>query len=69
MSLQHLNNLTALQVPDIHLLVLAARDDPFTACNAEARSDTVLRVLMPDICLQTPRRLVVPKSNRVIVRC
>lgn len=50
MGFQSLRNLTALQVPDVHLVVFATRHDPFSARHAEAGCDAVFFVFMAHVC-------------------
>ena len=67
-ALKCLHDLPALEVPQVHLVVLAAGDDPLAARHAEARRDAVLLVRVPDVRLETARRLPVPQPDRAVVR-
>jgi hypothetical protein len=60
MSSQDLHNLARLQIPYIGIVVLAARDDPLAARDAETRGDAVLGVGVPRVGLEAARGLVVP---------
>ena len=60
MPLKCLNDLPALKVPKVYLIVFASRDDPFASRDAEACRDAILLIGMPDVGLQTTGRLIVP---------
>ena len=51
MTFKNLHDFPALQVPQVDLAILAARNDPFTAGDAEAGGDAVLCVLVADVRL------------------
>lgn len=68
MGFQSLRNLATLQVPDIHLVVLTTGHDPFPACNTEAGCDAVLLVSMTRVRFQTPGRVIIPETDRTVVR-
>jgi hypothetical protein len=44
MSFEDLNNFSALQVPNVYLVILASRNNPFPTRDAEARDDAKLGV-------------------------
>jgi hypothetical protein len=66
--LEHLHDLARLEVPDVRLVVLAPRDDPLAARDAEARGDAVLCVGVPGVGLEAARGLVVPEADGAVVR-
>ena len=64
---EHLDNLPCLEIPEVHFVVLAPRDDPFPARYTETRCDAEFVVDMTYVCLQTARALVVPKPDGAIM--
>ena len=66
--LKHLHDLSALQVPEVDLVVFAAGYDPLSARDTEARCDAVLLVSVTHVRLQTSRCLVVPQPYGAIMR-
>ena len=69
MTLQNLQNLTRLQVPDIDFRIFAAADDILAIGDAESSRDTVCSVRVSSIRLHTFRGLVVPETNsRILCR-
>ena len=68
MPLQHLHDLPCLQIPQIHPIILAPRNDPLPARHTKARRDAVLVVLVAGVRLEASRGLVVPQADRVVVR-
>ena len=50
--LEYLHDLSALQVPEVDFVVFTTGDDPFAACDAEARRDAVLLIPMAHVGLQ-----------------
>ena len=60
MTFQNLNDLPTLQIPQIHLPILATRNYPFPTCHAETSDDTVLGILMTGVGFEATRGLVVP---------
>lgn len=69
MSLQLLNDFSRLKIPDINLAVFAARHNPFPTGDTETCCDAEFIILMSNVSLQAPRRLVVPKPNGIVVCC
>ena len=67
MSLQHLDDLARLEVPQVDLVVLAARDDPLPAGDTEARRDAELLVDVAGVGLQAARGVVVPQPDGAVV--
>ena len=67
MPLEYLDNLPCLEIPEVHFVVLAPRDDPFPARHAETRCDAEFVVDMTYVCLQTTRALVVPETDSAIM--
>lgn len=67
-SLQSLHDLLALQIPNVHHLVLAARHDPLAARHREIRKDAILFVPVPRVRLQALALRVVPQLQRVVQR-
>lgn len=65
-SLQSLDNLLALQIPDVHHLVLTARHDPLATGHREVRKDAVLLVPVSRVRLQALALRVVPQLERVV---
>lgn len=68
MAFERLDDLAALEVPQVDLVVLRAGDDPLAARNGEAGGDAELLVCVPDVRLEAARRLVVPKPDRAVMR-
>jgi len=66
-SFKDLDNFPGLQVPDVDLVVLAARDDPFPARDAEACGDAVLRVHVADVRLEASRGVIIPQADGAVV--
>jgi hypothetical protein len=60
MSFEDLDNLPALKIPEVHLVVLAAGNNPFSTCNAEAGDDAILCVSVSHVGLEATRGVVVP---------
>jgi len=67
MAFQNLNNLPTLQIPQIDLPVLTARNYPFPTRHAETSDDAVFGVLVTRVSFEATRGLVVPQSDRVVV--
>ena len=67
MTLEDLDDLSRLQIPQVHLVVLASGDDPFAAGHAKACGDAKFVVDMTHICFQTARALIIPQANSAIV--
>lgn len=65
-SLQSLYNLLALQIPNVHHLVLAARHDPLPASDREIRKDAILFVPVARVRLQALALGVVPQLQGVV---
>lgn len=66
MVLEHLDDLLALQVPDVHLVVLGPRDDPLAARHGERGKDAVLFVLVAGVRFEALASVVVPQAQRVV---
>ena len=67
-SLEYLHDLSALQIPEVDLVVFAAGYDPLSARDTKARCDAVLLISVTHVRLQTSRCLVVPKPYSAIMR-
>ena len=67
-SLQLLDDLFGLQVPDVHQVVFAAGDDPLAARDREVGEDAVLFVLVLGVRLQALALRVVPQLQGVVQR-
>ena len=59
-TLQNLNDLPTLQIPQIHLPVLTTRNYPFPTRHAETSDDAVFGVLVTGVSLEATRGLIVP---------
>ena len=68
MTLQNLQHLTRLQVPDIDFRIFAAADDILATGDAESSGNAVCSVRVSTIRLHTFRGLVVPEANGRILR-
>ena len=69
MTLQNLQNLTRLQVPDIDFRIFAATDDILATGDAESSGNAVGSIRVSTIRLHTFRGLVVPETNsRILCR-
>lgn len=68
-ALQRLHDLFALQVPDVHHVVLTARHDPLATGDGEVGKDAVLLVPMAGVRLQALALRIVPQLERVVERC
>ena len=66
MTLQLLDNLTGLQIPDVYTMILTATHDPLATCDGEAAKDTIRVVLVSCIGLETLSSMIVPKTNCII---
>lgn len=60
MTLQLLDDLTSLQVPDIYTIVLASTDDPLAACHRKTAEYTVGIVLVSSVGLEALSGVVIP---------
>ena len=63
MTLEHLQNLPRLQVPNIYLRVLATAHDRFPSSNTETREQAIRYVGVPFVRFDAFGRLGVPKSD------
>lgn len=59
-ALKRLDDLSALEVPQVDLVILAAGDYPLASSNTEARGDAIFLISVPDVGLQAAGCLVVP---------
>ena len=60
MALERLHDLPALEVPQVHLIILATGNYPLASRDAKACSDAILLIRVSNVGLQTAGRLVVP---------
>jgi hypothetical protein len=60
MSFKILYHFATLQIPDIHLVIFAPRDNPLPPSNAETSRYTELLVAMAHVCFQAARGVIVP---------
>lgn len=67
MSFEDLDDFARLQVPQVDLVVLAARDDPLPAGDAEARRDAEFLVDVACVRLQAAGGVVVPQPDSAVV--
>lgn len=68
-TLQYLHDLTRLQVPNVRFMILASCNDPFPTRYAKACRDAVFAVNMASVRFQTSSRLIIPKTDRVVMSC
>ena len=68
MSFENLLNNTRLEIPDVHLPILASTYDHTANNRADARWNAVRPIRVAAISLDAARRLVIPKSNGRVLR-
>ena len=67
MSLEDLNDFSTLQVPEIHFVIFAARNDPLAARNAKTRGNAEFRVGVACVRLQAAGGVVIPQTDGAVV--
>ncbi len=67
MTIENLNYFSTLQVPEIDFTVFAARNDPFTARDAETRCNAIFCVGVARVGLEAAGCVVVPQSDGTVV--
>jgi hypothetical protein len=68
MTIENLDYFPTLQVPEIDFIVFAARNDPFSTCDAKTRCNAIFRVGMARVGLEAAGGVVVPQSDGAVVR-
>ena len=63
MTLEHLQNLPRLQVPNIHLRVFTTAHNRLPSRHAETREQAIRYVGVPFVCFDAFGRLGVPKAD------
>ena len=67
-TLEHLQDLPRLQVPNIHLRIFAAAHNRFPSSYAETREQAIRYVGVPFVCFDAFGRLGIPKSDGRVLR-
>lgn len=66
-TLQHLDDFSGLQVPQIHFIIFTTGDDPLSTSYAETCNNAVVLIDVACVCFQATGCLVIPQTDGTVM--